>query len=98
MAATAARPSCLDASTSGTGSIDMSASLIVSLDTSGTPSSRARTGARVDFPLAGGPDTTTNRGWATGACCRREPDDRHPGLGDGVKESVARSHLVPTRA
>src|SRR5919106_1950018 len=60
MAATAARPSCLDASTSGTGSNDMRASLIVSLATGGSPSSPANAGASVDFPLAGGPDTTRN--------------------------------------
>jgi hypothetical protein len=37
----------------------MSASLIVSLATSGRVSSRAKGTARVDFPLPGGPDATT---------------------------------------
>src|SRR4051794_33598257 len=61
IAATAARPSCREASTSGTGRTDMSASLMVSLATRGSASRRASTGAIVDFPLAGGPETTTNR-------------------------------------
>jgi hypothetical protein len=38
----------------------MSASLIVSFATNGSPNSPANAGASVDFPLAGGPDTTTN--------------------------------------
>jgi hypothetical protein len=60
IATTAARPSWRDAATSGTGSTDIRASLIVSFATSGSPSSLATAGASVDFPLAGGPDTTTN--------------------------------------
>src|SRR5439155_8564298 len=61
IAVTAACPSSLEASTSGTGSTDINASLIVSLATSGSESSHASAGASVDFPLAGGPATTTNR-------------------------------------
>lgn len=60
-AATAARPTCRDASgTSGTSSTDMIASLIVSLAIKGRPSAVATCGAIVDFPLAGGPETITN--------------------------------------
>ncbi len=58
-AATAACPSWLDASMSGTGSTDMRASLIVSLATSSSMSSVASTAASVDLPLAGAPDTMT---------------------------------------
>src|SRR5688572_25278009 len=62
MAATAARPTVRDASTSGTGSADSRASLMVSLATSGSAKPRASAGASVDLPLAGGPETTTKRG------------------------------------
>lgn len=40
----------------------MRASLIVSFAISGSPSLAAIVGAIVDLPLAGGPDTTTNKG------------------------------------
>ena len=46
----------------------MSASLMVSLAISGKPSAIARGTASVDFPLPGGPDTTTN-GTGTGPWC-----------------------------
>jgi hypothetical protein len=59
-AATLAVPMAREVSTSGTGSTLISASLIVSLATSGRPSAGAIARARVVFPLAGGPDTTTN--------------------------------------
>ena len=58
-AATAARRTAREVSTSGTGRTVIKASLIVSLAISGSPSAWARTGAQVDFPLAGGLDTTT---------------------------------------
>ena len=58
-AATAARPSRRDASTSGTPRLDISASLTVSLARSGQPSSAETALANVVLPLPGGPDTTT---------------------------------------
>ena len=45
-------------STSSAGHEASRASLIVSLANSGSPNAPARTGAKVDFPLPGGPDTT----------------------------------------
>ena len=51
--------SCLDSSMRVTPSADISASLTVSFAKSGNENSRASTGASVDLPLAGGPDTTT---------------------------------------
>src|SRR4051794_27798697 len=65
IARTAARPSCREAAMSGTGSTDISASLIVSLAISGSWSSSESEGASVDFPLAGGPDTTMKSGSLT---------------------------------
>jgi hypothetical protein len=59
MATTAARPSVRDVSTSGTGTTDINASLMVSLAINGSSSRAAIGGASVDLPLAGGPDTTT---------------------------------------
>jgi hypothetical protein len=59
-AATLALPTIREVSTSGTGSTPSKASLMVSLAINGRPSSGAIARARVVFPLAGGPDTTTN--------------------------------------
>lgn len=42
--------------------------LIVSLATRGRPSSTANGAARVNFPLAGGPETTTKTGEVTTRC------------------------------
>ncbi len=55
----AACPARREASTSAAGIDRSSDSLIVSLLSSGSPSSPATSGARVDLPLPGGPDTAT---------------------------------------
>ena len=47
----------------------INASLIVSFAMSGSRSRAAISGATVDFPLAGGPDTTTKRSALTTECC-----------------------------
>ncbi len=59
-----------------TPSTDISASLAVSVGNSGHESSRASTGASVDVPLAGRPDTTTNTG--CGALGASVPTERLP--------------------
>ena len=58
-ATTDARPICLDSAVRFTPSADISASFTVSFAKSGNENSRASTGASVDVPPAGGPDTTT---------------------------------------
>ena len=58
-AATLALPIVREAGTSGTGSTVIKACLMVSFAISGRPSAGASALARVVFPLAGGPDTTT---------------------------------------
>ena len=57
---TAAAPRRRDASTSGTPSASINASLMVSFEKRGSPRRAAKETARVDFPLPGGPDTITN--------------------------------------
>src|ERR1700733_13293486 len=57
----AARPVRRDASTSTAGHDTRSASLIVSLASRGSANASANADARVDLPLPGGPETTTNR-------------------------------------
>src|SRR3954468_17128730 len=85
IALTAARPSCRDAATSGTGSTDIKASLMESLAIRGSRSSAESAGASVDFPLAGGPDTTMKSGSLTDQQSR----ERRPSLPHGRRAGAS---------
>jgi hypothetical protein len=82
IAAIEARPINLDDSTSGTGRTDISASLMVSLATSGSPSSAASGTARVVFPLPGGPETTMYTAPAPVMSTSSRPHQLRPPSGD----------------
>ena len=60
MTAMAPRPNIVDIPRSVVGMTDMRASLMVSFATRGRDNWRAKGGARVVLPLAGGPETMTN--------------------------------------
>lgn len=64
----------------GTGNVVNSAALIASLAMRGSRRFSARAGGNVDYPVAGGPDTTTNSGRCTRRSCLIKVGDHHPAL------------------
>ncbi len=105
MACTAACPSWRERSTSSSGITSMRPSLMMkSFASSGKRRCRARAGASVDLPLAGGPSTTTNTAAPIGAIIPTEPAPRserllgQPAIAAPSRRSTPRASAeLPTR-